>query len=64
MTRTRLVITAVVLEVRSVRAVVATYGVAEYISRPKSTADHRYHGTGKPTGGPKGPRKIKRTGPQ
>lgn len=25
--------------------------------------ERRYHGTGRPTGGPKGPRKIKRTGP-
>jgi hypothetical protein len=25
--------------------------------------NRRYHGTGNPTGGPKGPRKIKRTGP-
>ena len=25
--------------------------------------EHRYHGTGKPTGGPKGPRKIGRTEP-
>ena len=25
--------------------------------------NRRYHGTGRPTGGPKGPRKIKRSGP-
>jgi hypothetical protein len=26
--------------------------------------EHRYHGTGKPGGGPKGPRKTKRPEPQ
>ena len=45
-----------------VRVIHATTG--EFIRTLTINPDVRYHGTGKPTGGPKGPRKIRRTKPQ
>jgi transposase InsO family protein len=44
-----------------VRVIHATTG--EIIRTLTINPRHHYHGTGKPPGGPKGPRKIKRTGP-
>ena len=44
-----------------VRVIHATTG--EIIRALTINPDVRYHGTGKPTGGPKGPRKIRRTEP-
>ena len=44
-----------------IRIVHATTG--EIIRTLTINPNRRYHGTGNPTGGPKGPRKIKRTGP-
>ncbi len=44
-----------------IRVIHATTG--EIIRTLTINPDHRYHGTGQPTGGPKGPRKIKRTEP-
>lgn len=44
-----------------VRVIHATTG--EIIRTLTIDPDRRYHGTGKPTGGPKGPRKIRRSGP-
>ena len=44
-----------------VRVVHATTG--EIIRALTIDPEHRYHGTGKPPGGPKGPRKTNRTGP-
>ena len=44
-----------------IRVIHATTG--EIIRTLTINPDVRYHGTGKPTGGPKGPRKIKRTEP-
>ena len=44
-----------------IRIIHATTG--EIIRTLTINPQHRYHGTGNPTGGPKGPRKIKRSGP-
>ena len=45
-----------------VRVIHATTG--EIIRTLTINPERRFHGTGKPTGGPKGPRKIRRTEPQ
>jgi hypothetical protein len=45
-----------------VRVIHATTG--EIIRTLTIDPERRFHGTGKPTGGPKGPRKIRRTEPQ
>lgn len=45
-----------------VRVIHATTG--EIIRTLTINPEHRYHGTGKPTGGPTGPRKTKRTEPK
>jgi len=44
-----------------IRVIHATTG--EIIRALTIDPEHRYHGTGQPTGGPKGPRKTNRTGP-
>ena len=44
-----------------IRIIHATTG--EIIRTLTIDPERRYHGTGKPPGGPKGPRKIKRSGP-
>jgi hypothetical protein len=44
-----------------IRVIHATTG--EIIRALTIDPQRRYHGTGKPTGGPKGPRKIRRTKP-
>jgi len=45
----------------NIRIIHATTG--ETIRALTINPERTYHGTGKPTGGPKGPRKINRTGP-
>jgi transposase InsO family protein len=49
------------IEHLNVRVIHATTG--EIIRTLTLNPERRYHGTGKPPGGPKGPRKIKRSGP-
>jgi transposase InsO family protein len=44
-----------------IRVIHATTG--EIIRQLTINPEHRYHGTGRPPGGPKGPRKTNRTGP-
>lgn len=44
-----------------VRVIHATTG--EIIRTLTINPEHRYHGTGRPSGGPRGPRKTKRSGP-
>lgn len=44
-----------------IRVIYSTTG--EIIRALTIDHEHRYHGTGRPTGGPKGPRKTNRTGP-
>ncbi len=45
-----------------IRVIHATTG--EIIRTLTINPERRFHGTGKPTGGPKGPRRIRRTEPQ
>jgi hypothetical protein len=51
----------ILIEHLNVRVIHATTG--EIIRTLTLNPERRYHGTGKPPGGPKGPRKIKRSGP-